>query len=296
MKSGISVIIPTYNRKHSLKEALVAVLEQWTKNYEVIVIDDGSTDGTVQLLQEMKKAYKNLRFFTQPNQGPAAARNLGISHAKGQIIAFTDDDCEVSKTWVLMIRKSFELNPEVVALQGRTTTDREKITPFTHQIDNEHGFNTIPTCNAAYRMETLNKLGGFDTSFPFPHNEDADLAWRAAEIGKVMFVPEMTVHHPPRLDSFKKVSKRMRILESEFMLYYKNPALYKKNRAESPWKTIYYNVGIKTHFYYLKSRFKFISRPLIMLNGIRLSLYWWWELIKLFPHFLKVDRELADNK
>ena len=185
MKSGISVIIPTYNRKHSLKEALVAVLEQWTKNYEVIVIDDGSTDGTVQLLQEMKKAYKNLRFFTQPNQGPAAARNLGISHAKGQIIAFTDDDCEVSKTWVLMIRKSFELNPEVVALQGRTTTDREKITPFTHQIDNEHGFNTIPTCNAAYRMETLNKLGGFDTSFPFPHNEDADLAWRAAEIGKV---------------------------------------------------------------------------------------------------------------
>ena len=236
MKPDISVVMPTYNRKGSLREALVALLEQWTKNYEVIVVDDGSTDGTVQVLQEMSKEYKYLRFYTQSNQGPAAARNLGISHAKGKIIAFTDDDCEVSKTWVLMIRKSFELNPEVVALQGRTTTDREKITPFTHQIDNEHGFNTIPTCNAAYRTEILNRLGGFDTSFPFPHNEDADLAWRAAEIGKVKFIPEMTVHHPPRQDSFKKVSKRMRILESEFMLFYKNPVLYKKIGPNHPGK------------------------------------------------------------
>jgi glycosyltransferase involved in cell wall biosynthesis len=292
MKNLITVIVPTYNRKQLLNEALEAILKQTITNYEVIVVDDGSSDGTFELLQSIQdKNDGKLTFLTQKNGGPASARNRAINKAKGNIIAFTDDDCVVATNWLEVIQSSFDADSDLIGLQGRTSTDKKAVTPFTHQIDNEHGFDTIPTCNAAYKLDVLKLLGGFDESFPFPHNEDADLAWRAREIGKVAFNPEMHVYHPPRKDSFQKVSKRMRILESEFLLFHKNPSLYRKYRASSPWYLIYRTVMLDTHWYYLKSRLKYYKHPLLMLNGLRLSLYWWMDLIRLYPKFKAADKK-----
>lgn len=288
----ISVIIATFNRKASLRETLNSLFTQDypVSDFEVIIVNDGSTDGTDAMLDWVERpAGLTFKYFRQANKGPAAARNVGLKAATGDIIAFTDDDCLPHRDWLKVIER--ELSAETVAgLQGRTYSDAGKITPLTHQIDNPNGTNDVPTCNAAYRRNVLLAVGGFDDQFPFPHNEDADLAWRILKIGEIKFCPEMVVHHPPREDRFKKVMKRMRILESEFRLYHKDPASYRKYRAPSQWNNIYWQVGTKTQWYYFKNRFKFLLKPRLFFTGILLTTIWSLQLIWFFPKFLRVDR------
>ncbi len=85
----VSVIIPTFNRKNFLKEAIESVLLQSYKNFEIIVVDDGSTDGTREMI---KSEYKMIKYIYQKNSGPSAARNRGIVEAKGEYISFLDSD------------------------------------------------------------------------------------------------------------------------------------------------------------------------------------------------------------
>jgi GT2 family glycosyltransferase len=172
----------------------------------------------------------------------------------------------------------------ILALQGKTTTIEEQVTPLTHQVINEHGDTSIPTCNAAYRKSAFEEVGGFDAGFPF-QNEDSDLSWRIREIGQVKFVPEMHVLHPPRTDTFKKNARKMQHLVSEFMLYHKNPTLYKKHRAISPWITIYWMVMVKAQGYHFIRRIKYIGQPRLMMKGLLLSIVWWIQLIRLLPVF-----------
>jgi glycosyltransferase involved in cell wall biosynthesis len=84
-----SVIIPTYNRRDLLVEAINSVFQQHYPAIEIIVIDDGSTDGTAQMIADK---FPSVRYFYQPNQGPSAARNRGILESKGELIAFLDSD------------------------------------------------------------------------------------------------------------------------------------------------------------------------------------------------------------
>ncbi len=86
----ISVIIPTYNRANFLGEAIESVLSQTYKNLEVIIIDDGSTDDTRQLIE--KYTDKRIIYLYQEHGGTSAARNKGIQEAKGEYIAFLDSD------------------------------------------------------------------------------------------------------------------------------------------------------------------------------------------------------------
>jgi len=288
----ISVVIPTYNRKDLLLETLQSLRTQSlpSSSFEVIVVNDGSNDGTDEMLRYFTgKAPFKLSTITQQNRGPAAARNAGIRLAKGEIVAFTDDDCLPLTDWLAEIDRAFATR-SIVGLQGSTFTDGKSITPLTHQIDNVSGNHSVPTCNAAYLREVLIKAGGFDEEFPFPHNEDADLAWRVEAIGVIGFEKNMRVYHPPRTDKFSKVSRRMRILESEFRLYYKNPKSYKEKRSASPWKNIYYEMGIKTQGYYLLSRLKYLHEPRLALAGIALTLRWWCDLVWLLPAFAKANQ------
>ena len=289
----ISVIIATYNRADTLVQTLNALTLQTLAptKFDVIIINDGSTDDTYyQVSKIADNTTLRINYFYQKNKGPAAARNRGIKEATGKYIAFTDDDCLPHPNWLNSIITTLD-NSNWVGIQGSTYTDKKNITPLTHQIDNTSGNASVPTCNAAYTKKVLLEINGFDEGFPYPHNEDADLAWRISKLGKIGFCQHMLVYHPPRKDAFHKISKRMKILESEFRLYYKDKKSYIINRAKDPWMNIYWEIGIKTQWYYIKQRFRYSDRPTLLLQGLTINLLWWLDLCLLLPTFIKAARK-----
>ena len=294
-KTKISVIVPTYNRLELLKDQVNALMSQSlsSEHYEVLVVNDGSKDGTDAFLDQVGSFYANLRVFHHQNGGPAKARNTALGVAQGDIIAFTDDDCIVDHNWLETILSKWD--DSLVGMQGATYTDRDKVTPLTHQIDNETGHNSVPTCNAAYLRSALIAIDGFDESFPSPHNEDADVSWRIQQRGNVTFCPQMRVYHPPRKDSFRKVSRRMNIMESEFTLYQKSPALYRKYRDKGPLLHIYGQVFFQNIGYHFLSKIKLWKRPVLMVQGMALAMIWWFDLLVKFPMFLKMSRSLKKH-
>jgi len=107
----ITVIVPTHNRCESLKDTLSSLLEQACDNnfdYEIIVVDNNSKDKTREVVEEYKAKFKKkLRYIFERKQGVSSARNRGIKEARGEIIAFTDDDCIVDKYWLVNIWNCF---------------------------------------------------------------------------------------------------------------------------------------------------------------------------------------------
>jgi len=117
----ISVIIPTYNRKDELEKLLYSLNNQTLppSQFEIIVVDDGSSDGTEEWLMKHKDQFKvKTSFYTQVHGGPGAARNLGMEKAHGDIFAFTDTDCITEPEWLEHLIKPFNLE-KVGAVGGR---------------------------------------------------------------------------------------------------------------------------------------------------------------------------------
>lgn len=295
IKPSISIVMATYNRSDLLAIQLQAFEKQTISinQFEIVIVNDGSKDDTVEVLKFWASKMPNLRYHTQKNSGPAKARNKGVELAQGEIIAFTDDDCIVDYNWLKIIQHRFQ-NQGINVLEGQTYTDRTKRTPFTHQIENKKWNPVIPTCNAAYRKSFFNKIGGFDENFPFAHNEDTDLAWRVLEVSEVIFDSNMKVFHPPIPVSFKSQLNRMKMLSSEFILFDKNPEAYKKWRTSNPWTTIYKEVFIKHQLLNLKFHLGFYRKPTLMVKGVFLSIGWWIYLVKLLPSFIQHSR-LKEN-
>lgn len=228
----VSVIVPTYNRAKLLSRTLDALHAQTFRSYEILVVDDGSTDDTPGVVSR----YGGVRYFRQPNKGPAAARNLAIQNARGQWIAMTDDDTIPQPTWLEAFARALESNPDWVGAEG--STHCPDATPLGHWVENLRGGQYI-TANMAYRAEALTEVGGFDVRFPYPKCEDTELAWRCGRLGTIGFCPSAVVIHPDRPQSWIAMLRQARYDVSEFYLYRKlGPDYARFRRFSHPWMTI----------------------------------------------------------
>ncbi len=198
----VTVIVPTYNRRALLRECLASLLSQTYAEdcYEIIIVDDGSTDGTDDLVDCMAHGSSpELRYFRQSNRGPAAARNLGMKTARGEIIAFTDDDCIASPTWLENGTRPFGAG-DIAAVQGQTLPTepmRVRFFPprFAYVVQVTEETWPYPTCNMFYRTQAILDVGGFNEQYRAAA-EDADLAWRIKDRGmKIVFSDDVLVHH-----------------------------------------------------------------------------------------------------
>jgi GT2 family glycosyltransferase len=166
--------------------------------FEVIVVDDASTDETPAMLRSLlgDSPFPLIVLRQESNGGPAAARNRGWRSARGAVVCFTDDDCLPQSRWLATLVAGMG---GADLAQGRTLPNpdqRDRWGPFSHTVEvlTEAGF--YETCNMAYERSWLDVTGGFDEDFRFPYGEDTDLAWRAKEKGAaIAFVPEAIVYH-----------------------------------------------------------------------------------------------------
>ena len=190
---SVSVIIPTYNRLESLRKCLNALSCQTllSENFEVIVIDDGSSDGTINHLKGQKKTLKiNFSYYSQPNLGPGAARNLGIKKAKGELIVFTDDDCVADPNWLEALVNSLPDDRQCAGIGGVIVRQQNdlisKYIDDTQTMNHPIKNNTVQylvTANALYRLSCLLEVNGFDTRITWPGGEDPDLSFRLLDQG-----------------------------------------------------------------------------------------------------------------
>jgi glycosyltransferase involved in cell wall biosynthesis len=198
----VSVVVPTRERPERLAALLAALRAQTLApaRFEVIVVDDASTDSTPSLLKrEAASSPFRLRMLRRGSStGPAAARNEGWRGAAGEVIAFTDDDCEPAPEWLAAGLRAARAAPGAV-IQGRTEPNPAELRhqgPFSRTLRVTELGPHFETANMFYPRSLLERLGGFDERFRRPGGEDTDLAWRAIEAGApVEFAAPALVHH-----------------------------------------------------------------------------------------------------
>jgi glycosyltransferase involved in cell wall biosynthesis len=201
-----SIVIPTYNRLPILQKCLMALEEQQLDreiaSYEVVVVDDGSTDGTIEWLQSHRDRLPHVKLFEQSHQGAAAARNLGVAQAEGDTIIFIDSDLVVTPVFVqshadALLRGQQELGNDKLFTYGavintanfdRPTSEPYKITDFSNAY--------FATGNVAIAKHWLETAGLFDLGFQLYGWEDLELGVRLKNLGlKLIKCPEAVGYH-----------------------------------------------------------------------------------------------------
>lgn len=233
MPTKISVIIPTYRRPKLLINCLQALAQQCIEpsEYEVIVVSDGPDHQTLlALLPWFKKQTIQLVYLeTQKKNGPAAARNLGWSSAKSDLIAFTDDDCLPDKNWLKALTTIFENEPFSQVLAGKTEVPLTG-KPTDAALNTKHLESAeFITANCACRKTALLAVGGFDERYKIAWREDSDLQFKFLSQGiNIISVPEAKVIHPVRKSSWGQSIKEQKKGIYDALLFRKFPELYRK--------------------------------------------------------------------
>jgi len=196
----LSVVVPTLNRAAVLASTIDCIERQTVSHdlYEVLVIDNNSTDDTQAVLAAKSKTYSNLRIFSQSKKGAAATRNVGIREATGEIILFIDDDIYADPDLVEAHLRFHEQNPNA-SIIGEIISPWDHATdPFLRYLRDKRIFNpyTIArgpmdfsyyhTGNVSTRRSALLQAGGFNEEFFFYGMEDIELGYRLEKLGSRM--------------------------------------------------------------------------------------------------------------
>ena len=195
----VSVVIPALNAATTIAGCLAALGEQTVVPGEVIVVDDGSTDSTPEIARRM-----DAEVIAQDHRGAGAARNRGANAARGELLLFTDADCEPVPDWVERLVEMLD-GDGVAAARGVTTSEQpEPAARFAQleydekyrQLARHESVEMVATYSAAYRRDAFWRFGGFDEGFEGATSEDQELSFRLADAGlKIAFVPGAAVRH-----------------------------------------------------------------------------------------------------
>lgn len=183
----VSVVVPVYNRGHGIEATVKRLLSQSFAPHEIIVVDDGSTDDTPEVLKRFGTQITVLR---KENGGPASARNCGIRAASGEFIAFTDSDALPDKEWLRNLLKGFD-SPRVAGVGGIVRGINKGLLSEYADLrrlydagrDETGGIAYFATCNASFRRHAIHEAGLFDERFPKPGGEDDELCYRIKLLG-----------------------------------------------------------------------------------------------------------------
>jgi GT2 family glycosyltransferase len=198
----VSVVVCTYNGERTIRDCLEGLARLVYPDYEVIVVNDGSTDRTARIADEY-----DVRLINTPNRGLSAARNAGLEAATGDIVAYTDDDAWPDPHWLYYLAHAFgkygfagvggpNLAPPGDGFVAECIADAPG--GPAHVLLSDRVAEHIPGCNMAFRREVLQRVGGFDPVYRVA-GDDVDVCWRVQQAGGTLgFHPAAVVWHHRR--------------------------------------------------------------------------------------------------
>lgn len=224
----VSVIVCAYNAERTMGRCLDSLEQLNYPNYEVIVVNDGSTDNTREICQR----YGYIRLINQDNEGLSAARNIGLRAVTGEIIAYTDSDCMADPDWLTYLVERFQSSsfgavggPNLPPPDDSLVASCVAVSPGApaHVLLDDEVAEHIPGCNMAFRREALEAMHGFDPIFRAA-GDDVDLCWRLQNNGyKIGFSPAAVVWHFRRNTVRDYVKQQKGYGKAEALLYFKHP-------------------------------------------------------------------------
>lgn len=228
----VSVVVASYNGERTLKACLESLQRLNYPDYELILVDDGSTDATRQLAA----AYPSVRYLRhERNRGLSAARNTGIAAATGEIVAFTDADCRADRDWLHylvgdLLRSDFAAigGPNLLPPEDSAVAAAVMASPGgpAHVMLNDREAEHIPGCNMAFYRWALEQVDGFDPVFRAA-GDDVDICWRLQQAGhKIGFSPGGFVWHYRRSTLGAYLKQQRGYGEAESLLMRKHPEYF----------------------------------------------------------------------
>ncbi|MGK0189274.1 MAG: GT2 family glycosyltransferase [Verrucomicrobiales bacterium] len=220
----ISVIVCTFNGVRTLNDCLRWLGRVNYPDFEVLVVDDGSMENVRSIVEK----HKSVRYIKQKHTGLSAARNLGAKKARGEILAYTDDDCMPDRDWLAHLALAFQRDPEVAAVGGpNLPPPAENVTQAcviaapgapAHVMLNDADAEHIPGCNLSVRRTDFDEINGFEERYNVA-GDDVDFCWRLQISGKrIGFAPAAFVWHYRRFSTRAYLKQQTGYGRAEAML------------------------------------------------------------------------------
>ncbi len=244
----VSVVVCSYNGARTLPQCLESLTGVDYPDYEVILVDDGSTDDT----PEIALRFPDVRTVRQQNQGLSAARNVGLQLARSSIVAYVDSDVFVDPQWLTHLVAQLERTgaaavggPNIAPEDGRTSAcvAASPGQPM-HVLESDQVAEHIPGCNMAFRRGPLLAINGFDPQFT-KAGDDVDVCWRLQQAGYwITFAPGAFVWHHRRQTPRAYLRQQAGYGEAEALLRFKHPDRY-NGRGQGKWRGVLYGPSLQ---------------------------------------------------
>ena len=242
----VSVVVCSYNGGATLDQCLTSLGEVRYPNYEVILVDDGSTDDT----REIVARHPFVRAIHQENRGLSVARNVGCAAAGGEIVAYTDSDCYADADWLALLVAALQRS-DAAAVGGPNLSPEDGRIPAlvaaspgqpTHVLETDVIAEHVPGCNMAFYKWALDEIGGFNPVYR-KAGDDVDVCWRIQQAGYwITFAPGAFVWHHRRQTPRAYLRQQAGYGEAEALLALQYPERF-TGRGEGRWKGVVYGVG-----------------------------------------------------
>jgi|ETNmetMinimDraft_23_1059889.scaffolds.fasta_scaffold23365_1 glycosyltransferase involved in cell wall biosynthesis len=204
----VSVILTIKNESVHIKNCLDSIIHQSYEDFEIIVVDDYSTDNTLEILNSFNDKRIKLYSALEKGLGHANLRNYALKKASGKYIFFTDGDCVPHYNWIAEGLKIFE-NVDCVGVEGKTFYETKESLTVTDYYTQRLVPGGFMTCNVAYLKDSIIDAGYFDPTFRYVY-EDRDLGMRIKKLGKIYFESNMLVFHQMKKVNIKSLFRRSR--------------------------------------------------------------------------------------
>jgi glycosyltransferase involved in cell wall biosynthesis len=215
VKQTVSVLICVRNVEKFICDCIRSILDQNFSDFEIVVIDDDSTDKTRKIIENFED--ERVRYFRNEKWlGISKSRNRSLKHSKGEYIFFTDGDCIVSQDWIEQGLK-FLNNSDCAGVEGRIYYVSKEYEPTFSDHTYPRGRSKFMTGNIAYKRSIVESVGGFDERYTY--FEDRDLGFRILRSGKIEFNPNMVVYVQKETVTLKRLIKNAPIIKNRVYLF-----------------------------------------------------------------------------